>query len=66
MQAIGVDASEAIIDRDRLLAASECFLTNAVIGIWPVSSIDHKQLEIGMITRRLMNDVVTDLGIIPE
>lgn len=65
MQAIGVEASEAVINRDRLLAASECFLTNAVIGIWPVNSIDHKQLEIGMITRRIMNDVVTDLGIFP-
>jgi len=50
----GINAHEVEIDRDRLLAANECFLTNAVIGIWPVNSIENKPFQVGKVTRRLI------------
>ena len=54
MKQLDIEAYEVEIDRDRLLAASECFLTNAVIGIWPVNSIENKPFQVGKVTRRLI------------
>jgi branched-subunit amino acid aminotransferase/4-amino-4-deoxychorismate lyase len=58
MQHLGIVAREEAIDRDRLMAADECFLTNAVIGIWPVNAIENIPFTVGTITRTL----VTELG----
>ncbi|MGW8247368.1 MAG: aminodeoxychorismate lyase [Acidiferrobacterales bacterium] len=57
MKHLGIVVREEAIDRDRLLAADECFLTNAVIGIWPVKAIENKPLEVGNVTRRLMKEL---------
>jgi len=54
MKKLGIDAYEVEIDRDRLLAANECFLSNAVIGIWPVNSIENKPFQVGKVTRTLI------------
>jgi len=39
---LGVECNESRIERERLLAADACFLTNALIGVWPVASIDNQ------------------------
>jgi 4-amino-4-deoxychorismate lyase len=57
MKSLGIVASQEVIDRNRLMAANECFLTNAIIGIWPVKAIDSKPLSVGSITRRLMAEL---------
>lgn len=57
LESLGIVAGQEVIDRDRLMAANECFLTNAVIGIWPVKTIDNKALPVGAITRRLMAEL---------
>jgi len=54
MKQLGIDVREVEIDRDRLLGANECFLTNAVIGIWPVNNIDNKPFKVGKVTRQLI------------
>ena len=60
MKHLGIDAYEADIDRKRLLAANECFLSNAVIGIWPVNKIEKKSFQIGKVTRRLIVQLEKD------
>jgi 4-amino-4-deoxychorismate lyase len=57
MNQLGIVVREETIDRDRLLLANECFLTNAVIGIWPVNAIENKPFEVGNITRILMKEL---------
>jgi 4-amino-4-deoxychorismate lyase len=50
----GVDARECDLHADDLHRASEVFLTNARIGIWPVRSVDERALGApGPITRHL-------------
>jgi len=58
MNQLGIVANEAVIERDRLLGADEIFLTNAVIGIWPVNAIEGRPYPVGDITRGL----ITELG----
>jgi len=55
----GIDASIEIrdVDGSELDAADECFLTNAVIGIWPVARVLDRsmaRLQPGRITFRIM------------
>lgn len=37
-----------------VLAGDEVFLTNSVVGIWPVGRLGDREFEIGPVTRRLM------------
>ncbi len=39
--------------KQTVLTADEVFLTNSIIGIWPVKSIDTQVFAIGPVTRRL-------------
>jgi 4-amino-4-deoxychorismate lyase len=39
--------------KKQLLSADELFLTNSIIGIWPVRQIDNAFFEKGLITQRL-------------
>ena len=66
MKHLGIEAYEVEIDRERLLAASECFLSNAVIGIWPVNKIDNKLFQIGKATRRLIAQLEKDQEFLNE
>lgn len=45
LRRLGVECNETRIDRERLLAADACFLTNALIGVWPVASIDNRKYK---------------------
>lgn len=52
--ALGIDCREADIDPEDLFAADELFLTNSLIGIWPVVRLESTEYEIGPVTRRSM------------
>jgi 4-amino-4-deoxychorismate lyase len=49
----GLSAEECTLTPDDLAEASEVFVTNARIGIWPVSTLDGRALNVGAVTRRL-------------
>jgi len=53
----------AVAVRDVMLSecvgASEGFLTNALIGLWPIGEFDGRALSVGPVTRRLMDEVAT-------
>ncbi|MEE8427960.1 MAG: aminodeoxychorismate lyase [Gammaproteobacteria bacterium] len=42
-----------MIDRDSLFSADEIFITNSLIGIWPVHTVAQNHYPIGPVTRRL-------------
>lgn len=52
---VGLVPREADLDADSLRAADEIFVTNAVIGIWPVRSFDGTLLVPGPKTRQLQS-----------
>jgi 4-amino-4-deoxychorismate lyase len=51
----GMEAEEGMLAERDLDAADEIFLTNARIGIWPVSALGARALAPGNITRRLQS-----------
>jgi 4-amino-4-deoxychorismate lyase len=57
---------ETVIGPDDLLGASEIFVTNSRIGIWPVVRLESTPYEIGPTTRQLMASLagigVTECG----
>lgn len=55
--ALGIAAEETDLRLEDVLKADEVFLTNAVIGLWPVRSLDKRQYSIGPVTRRLQREV---------
>jgi 4-amino-4-deoxychorismate lyase len=51
----GMEAEEGVLSESDLNAADEIFLTNARIGIWPVSAVGSRTLAPGSITPRLQS-----------
>jgi 4-amino-4-deoxychorismate lyase len=51
---LGIDAQERDLTLPELLAADALFMTNALVGIWPIASIDGQVFDTGATTRRLM------------
>lgn len=51
--ALGMPAIQAVVSEDELQSADEVFLTNALVGIWPVTRIEARRLPVGPITTRL-------------
>jgi 4-amino-4-deoxychorismate lyase len=49
----GISAQEDVLGVEDVQKASELFLTNARIGIWPVSELDGRVTQPGSVTRRL-------------
>ena len=45
---------EVLLTREFVLAADEIFLTNSVMGIWPVNLLEHKTYPVGAVTQKLM------------
>ena len=58
----GIPACECALMPHDIDGASEVFLTNARIGIWPVRSIDGRALAVGPVTRRLQERLEPLLG----
>lgn len=61
---LGMRAQESPVSLDDLASADEIFLTNSVLGIWPVICIRELGWEsaCGPITRRLMNAFNEEIG----
>jgi 4-amino-4-deoxychorismate lyase len=51
---LGIAAAERDLTLADLQTADELFMTNALIGIWPVAQLDARSFSPGAITRRLM------------
>jgi 4-amino-4-deoxychorismate lyase len=51
---IGLVPSETNLTLRELQRADELFMTNAVIGIWPVAKLDEQTFSVGAATRRVM------------
>lgn len=52
-EADGIVVDEVLADVAELERAEEIFVTNSVIGVWPVKQLDGRDLGIGAVTRRL-------------
>jgi 4-amino-4-deoxychorismate lyase len=55
--ALGIPAVQSVVTEDELERADEVFLTNALIGVWPVTRIERRTLSIGPLTQRLRAEV---------
>lgn len=51
----GIPTTECTLLPDDLAGASEVFLTNARVGIWPVGRVEERTLAPGPVTRRIQN-----------
>jgi 4-amino-4-deoxychorismate lyase len=54
---LGLRAEERDLRLADLHAADELFVTNALIGIWPVARLDDQHYSPGIVTRRLMQRI---------
>jgi branched-chain amino acid aminotransferase len=52
--ALGISVREVSVPGDRLRFVTEMFLTSSLIGICPVTELDGRPLEIGDVTKRLI------------
>lgn len=59
-QSAGILNSQQNISLDILKKADEVFLTNSLIGIWPVKSIDTMDYTTGKLTKKIMHILVND------
>lgn len=55
--AVGLDAVEAELAPGDLTAADGVFLTNALIGVWPLRSLEGKRYDLGRLPARLIAEV---------
>jgi len=49
-----IECAEVSIYAEDLARASEMFLTNSLIGIWPIVKLENQSFAVGPLTRRLM------------
>lgn len=54
----GSDAAVGHLGLDELLAADECFLTNSLIGVWPVNAIGDRAMSPGPVTARVQETLI--------
>jgi len=59
----GMMVQETNISLDMLESADEVFVTNSLIGIWPLKSVDEKQFGTGKVTRSIMQKLTTECSI---
>jgi 4-amino-4-deoxychorismate lyase len=55
--ALSLDCRIAGLKREHILGADEMFLTNSLIGVWPVRRIESREYPAGPITRRIQEAV---------
>ncbi len=56
---LAIDVTEREFDLTQLADADEVFLTNSVIGIWPVAKLDNWRYNIGSVTRKFQQYYLT-------
>ncbi len=49
----GIEVNERRVRSDEMFQAQEVFLTNSVIGIWPIKNLQRHRFSVGPITKRL-------------
>ncbi len=54
---LGLAAHECRIRLEDLLQAEEAFVTNSLIGIWPINRIAHRRFLVGAVTRQLQDRI---------
>jgi len=59
----GMIVEETNIPLDMLESADEVFVTNSLIGIWPLKSVDTIKFEKGKVTRSIMQKLTTECSI---
>lgn len=52
-QGSGMELHEKQLEKHALLRADEVFVTNSVIGIWPVKQLERQEFSVGAMTRSL-------------
>jgi 4-amino-4-deoxychorismate lyase len=52
--ALGLRTAERDLTLTQVSSADEVFVTNALIGIWPVATLDTQRFAVGAVTKRLM------------
>lgn len=55
--ALGLDCRAVTLKREDLVNADELFLTNSLIGVWPVRRLEAQDYAVGPITRRIQEAV---------
>jgi 4-amino-4-deoxychorismate lyase len=63
--ALGLRCECAPITRAALARAEEIFLTNSLIGLWPVRRVEDKVYPVGPVTRRIQASLHAD-EVVPE
>lgn len=51
----GIAYRESSVPRERLMRAHELFITNSLIGIWPVCAVEQQRFLPGPVTRQLQH-----------
>lgn len=59
MTNLKIPVKEMHIDIGLLENCQEAFLTNAVVGVWPIATIDGRQYSIGATTRMVLQEMKT-------
>jgi len=59
----GIIAKQEHLNLKQLLDADEVFLTNSIIGIWPVSMMEKQSYFIGNVTKNLMQLLIKEYSI---
>ena len=60
---VGIGCVEGDVRRETLEGADELFLTNSLIGIWPVARLGEREWPVGPFTRRLQQ-ALSALGVV--
>ena len=60
LSAAAISCTERDISWGELDVADEVFLTNSLIGVWPVAAMDARRWPAGPVTRRLQQLVAED------
>ena len=56
-RAQSIGCRETKLTRENILDADEVFLTNSLVGVWPVCRIEARECPVGPITRRIQEAV---------
>ena len=54
---LSLDCRVAALKREDILDADEVFLTNSLIGVWPVQRLEAREYAVGRITRRIQDAI---------
>jgi 4-amino-4-deoxychorismate lyase len=62
----GLSVEERTLSETDLAAADELFVSNARVGIWPIRTLDGRDLGVGPVTRRVQARLTTLLESAPD